>query len=333
MTPLVLIVGFLGAGKTTLLRRLVPLLIEKKISPSIVLNDYQNASVDAELFRDLAAQVTPISGSCVCCGSRQELLDALDAFVPRPGSILLVETNGTTDATELVTLLASDPNLRHFSLPVQVSVIDAKRWQKRFWHNGLEAEQVRTANHLVLTREEDLSDPRRAEILRSLGELAPDSPLTTPETLSGILSELVSSIAPHDSRTVHHHEEHHHEEHHHEHGHHEHEHPHGPEEDHQHDAGKFHFAAAEIFLPAVVERKAMERVLKSLPDEVLRAKGLVRLSDDIERWTIFQKVQQFDEVQWFPLDGEPHTPEALAIFVGSKLPSDLEARFAEVSAG
>ena len=40
----------------------------------------QCAKVDAELLRGLVASVLPISGSCVCCGSREELLGALENF-------------------------------------------------------------------------------------------------------------------------------------------------------------------------------------------------------------------------------------------------------------
>ncbi len=48
MTPLVLLVGFLGAGKTTYLRALIPALTAEGLQPHVIINDYQNARVDAE---------------------------------------------------------------------------------------------------------------------------------------------------------------------------------------------------------------------------------------------------------------------------------------------
>ena len=61
---------------------------------------------------------------------------------------MLVETNGTTDSEMLIETLSLERSLRHFSLPIQISVIDAQRWQKRFWHNALEREQARTASQV-----------------------------------------------------------------------------------------------------------------------------------------------------------------------------------------
>jgi hypothetical protein len=52
----------------------------------------------------------------------------------------------------LIELLSLAPELEQFAQPIQVSVIDGKRWQKRFWHNGLELDQAKTANHLFVSR-------------------------------------------------------------------------------------------------------------------------------------------------------------------------------------
>lgn len=49
MTPLIIIVGFLGSGKTTYLKKLLPLLSNLGIEPHVIINDYENASIDAEL--------------------------------------------------------------------------------------------------------------------------------------------------------------------------------------------------------------------------------------------------------------------------------------------
>lgn len=63
MTPLVILVGFLGAGKTTYLKNLLPQLVKVGIEPHVIINDYENATVDAELFAGLTKHITPINGS------------------------------------------------------------------------------------------------------------------------------------------------------------------------------------------------------------------------------------------------------------------------------
>ena len=168
MTPLILLVGFLGAGKTTYLMRLLPQLSQLGIEAHIIINDYQNASVDAELLQKLTEVIVPISGSCVCCGSRDKLLSALEEFDHRPGRVVIIETNGTTDSEELIELLSLAPELEQFAPPTQVSVIDGKRWQKRFWHNGLELDQAKTANHLFVSRTDEIDDTRLRKVNESL---------------------------------------------------------------------------------------------------------------------------------------------------------------------
>ena len=47
MIPLVLMAGFLGAGKTRFLTTLIPQLLERGVRVRIVLNDFENAKIDA----------------------------------------------------------------------------------------------------------------------------------------------------------------------------------------------------------------------------------------------------------------------------------------------
>ena len=98
MTPLILVVGFLGSGKTTFLKNLMPALGLAEIRPTLLINDYQNARVDAAQFQNLTEEVKALSGDCVCCGSRDELFSFLQEFKHSPGRVMIVETNGTTDS-------------------------------------------------------------------------------------------------------------------------------------------------------------------------------------------------------------------------------------------
>ena len=47
MEPIIAIVGFLGAGKTTLLQHLIDNFSKDGWNPFVVLNDYENAYLDA----------------------------------------------------------------------------------------------------------------------------------------------------------------------------------------------------------------------------------------------------------------------------------------------
>ncbi|MDP4792509.1 MAG: CobW-like GTP-binding protein, partial [Verrucomicrobiales bacterium] len=68
--PLLFLTGFLGAGKTTLLRALLNEYRESGRSADVILNDFENAELDASTLPPGAAPIAPIAPiapSCACC--------------------------------------------------------------------------------------------------------------------------------------------------------------------------------------------------------------------------------------------------------------------------
>lgn len=309
-TPLVLLVGFLGAGKTTFLQALAPALAAEGLQPSLLINDYQNARIDAERLRGLAADIATLNGDCVCCNSRDELLGTLEKFEHRPGRVLLLETNGTTDSEQLLETLAFSPALKKFTPPVQLSIIDGQRWQRRFWHNALEREQVLTATHLFISRTDTIDTARLAAVEKSLATLGIQAARTTPAALAKEIAALPASTDSPETR-CHSHEADHSPSHAHEHSH---------SHSHAHDHSEHHFASCEIPLPASVSKAAFEKFLTSLPEEVLRAKGLVVLREEPGEFQIFQKVGHDGPVHFFPIGQHPTLRDPTALFIGPRIP-------------
>lgn len=310
MTPLVVIVGFLGSGKTTFLKSLLPELKSQGVAPKVIINDYQNAGVDAEQLRAFAEEIRAISGDCVCCGSREELVASLEAFQHTPGSIAVVETNGTTDAEQLIEMLSLEPGLGKFTLPIQVSLIDGKRWQKRFWHNALEREQARTAAHVIISRQDMVDAKRVEEVKESLREHKVRGQISDVATVAAELARVVARASIVSARLVekagcgcdHDHCEHE-----------------GHAHHHHQDS---HFSSIELALPELVKKSDFSAFLRGLPDEVIRAKGLVRFVEEPEEFFVFQKVDRFEEPQFFSVGKEPTVRVPLALFIGPEIPED-----------
>lgn len=326
-TPLILVVGFLGAGKTTFLQALVSALDNVGLKASIFINDYQNARIDAERFRGLADSVTALNGDCVCCSSRTELLAALEKFQHEPGRVLLIETNGTTDSELLLETLAFAPALKKFPPPVQFSVIDGQRWQRRFWHNALERDQVRTANYLYISRTDTIPPERIQVVEESLAELGIHARRTEPADFASEIAPLPDSEYSARSgfsnaqELSHQHNHSDHEHSHHEHSHHDHsDHEHSDHEHSDHRHSRHHFASCEIPLPASVSKQDFENLLSSLSEEVLRTKGLVVLREDPGEYQVFQKVGHDGSVQYFPIGRNPTLRDPVALFIGPQLP-------------
>ena len=143
MEAIITVVGFLGSGKTTLLRHLINSYVNKGYNPFVVLNDYENANLEAQQFLDQldSKQVRALSGSCICCSGINELREFINRIPQRTKGITLIEANGTSDACSLMSFLGVGLNER-FLPPIQISVVDVKNWQTRDENNDLEVNQI-----------------------------------------------------------------------------------------------------------------------------------------------------------------------------------------------
>jgi G3E family GTPase len=307
MMPLVLMAGFLGSGKTRFLTEIIPELAARGTRVRIILNDFQNARIDAARLGELDALVTPLNGECICCGSLRELLQTLYDVPPDPGSVMLIEANGATETDELLGHLTTDGRLKHFTLPLQLTVVDAARWQKRWWHNALERAQVSTATHLYLNWTHKLSDARRAEVEASLREINDRAARVDAAGYAALLSELARTALHSEERG-------------------------GGDglryaaptplsegevrRKHEHP-----FGSASLPLPAAVDRAAFEQFVDGLPDSVVRAKGLVRFTNEPGPMFVWHRVPGRRGVRldksWPHADAQP-----TALFIGVGMPMD-----------
>lgn len=280
--PTLILSGFLGAGKTTLLREMIPGLEAASINPLVILNDYQNAKVDASTLNSEGRMVTPINGNCVCCDSLGELVSVMEGLPDKPRQALLIEANGTSDPASLLQHLLFRPVLRQrFSPILQVTCVHASRWQKRLWNNELERLQVRTSSHLVMTHTNKISESRKQKVASHVEECNPRASWTSAE---GMIAELVNLAnargpfftslpqnLPADGAFS-------------SHGNHEHTLSHA-------------FVADQFELPPCVSRDRLIAWVAGLPQEILRVKGVARFTENPGTDFVFERT---DDHKWGP---------------------------------
>lgn len=340
MIPLVLLAGFLGAGKTRFLTELLPLLEARGVRVRVVLNDFENASIDAERLSTLNALITPLNGECVCCATLPELMETLQAVPPDPGSVLLIEANGATDAVELLANLTTDRRMAHFTPPLQLTVIDAARWQKRWWHNALERSQTTTATHVFLNWTHKLSDARRTAVEASIRAVAPRSTFTSPTAFSASLAALVEEVRSTPRRrttlpttslsldggaatpgsttsgstttsgspT-----------------------PRATEACGGHSHHPHPFASVALALPDNVARAPFLDFVRSLPAQVVRAKGLVRFHNEPDAMFVWNRIPGRSKVELDRIAPDASAKPS-ALFIGVELPvAELTQRIVQLA--
>lgn len=256
MEAVIAIVGFLGAGKTTLLKKLMSRYLDAGWNPFIILNDYENASLDAQQLTEKIGPewVKALSGSCICCSGITELRESVNRIPKREKGITLIEANGTSDAVELMSFLGVGLDER-FLPPVQISVVDVKNWQQRAKHNELEANQIQVSSMVVLTHLQDVSDERRAVVVDGIKKLNPAATIVTAEELD---IDLLPELTPSQSSPVK--LEHH----------------------------KAHWASCSIDLPDLPDANCIHEISNAIPNTILRVKGCTKIGDDND-YTYFER--------------------------------------------
>jgi G3E family GTPase len=304
MIPLALLAGFFGAGKTRFLTTVIPELQARGLRTQILLNDYESAEIDMTRLTTLSSLVTPLSGECVCCSSIDELLTALATMPVDPNAVVLIEANGATETEELLVRLTDDRRLARYTLPLQVTIVDAKRWQKRWWGKALEVNQTRTATHVQVNWTHRVRADRLAAVEDGVRSVNPHAVFTSPTDFAADLQRLIAATAGDETRPTllmprpHDHAHHDHN--------HVHEHP---------------FASIVLGLPDVVSRDAFVAFVRALPSVVVRAKGLVRFADRPDAMFVWNRVEGRKVMT---LDQSvPHaTQQPIAVFIGVGMPTD-----------
>ena len=109
--PVTVIGGYLGAGKTTLVNHL--LRHNDGFRLAILVNEFGDMPIDADLIEAEDGGMISISGGCVCCAFGSDLIGALEACsrAARPDHVL-IEASGVALPASIATTVSMIEGLR-----------------------------------------------------------------------------------------------------------------------------------------------------------------------------------------------------------------------------
>jgi G3E family GTPase len=92
--PTVVIGGYLGAGKTTTINHLLRHAAGRRLA--VLVNDFGELAIDADLIEGAAGDVLSLAGGCVCCSYGGDLMGELTRLTQRDPlpDCVLIECNG-----------------------------------------------------------------------------------------------------------------------------------------------------------------------------------------------------------------------------------------------
>ncbi len=334
MTKIDIFSGFLGAGKTTLIKKLIQ---EAYQGEKLVLieNEFGEIGIDGAFMQDAGIQVNEMNSGCICCSLVGDFGRALKKVLAEyaPDRIL-IEPSGVGKLSDVIGAVeridSHDIALNSFT-----TVVDAKKakvYMKNFgeFFNN----QVESASAIILSRTQDVTEAKLAEVLALLREHNPNAVIiTTPwselsgkmilsamerkDTLEAALRELTEMARKEEEEEEEEHEHHHHHHHHEDgeecddpececHHHHddddEHEHHHHHHHHHGHDADEV-FTSWGVETANKYSKDEIEGILTKLDDAasygaILRAKGVVAGSDG--QWIHYDYVPEEHDVRTGP---------------------------------
>ena len=160
------ITGFLGVGKTTMLTNSVKHYFgDRKIA--IIVNEFGDVGVDSQILSNVHSEVLEISEGCICCKLAQEfeagVMEIIQKYDPE---IIFVETSG---ASEPFPIFLSLQNLG-ISVEGIVCVTDAKNFAS-YSENTTAKYQIGGSNIILLNKTDLVNEQELNEVEVQIKEI------------------------------------------------------------------------------------------------------------------------------------------------------------------
>jgi G3E family GTPase len=171
--PVTLIGGYLGAGKTTLVNNLLRHAGGRQLA--VLVNEFGELPVDADLIEGRDGNLISISGGCICCSFGSDLIGALIDLKDRRATIdhLLIETSGVALPQTIVQSLAL---LQGLTMDGVIILADAETIMERAddrYMSDTVRQQLAHADIILLNKADLVSNERLDEVSRWLGKTVP----------------------------------------------------------------------------------------------------------------------------------------------------------------
>jgi G3E family GTPase len=166
MTPLpVLIIGgYLGAGKTTLINHVLRHAGGRRVA--VLVNDFGEINIDADLIEGAAAGVISLAGGCLCCSFGDDLVGTLQAFSQgdtRP-DVVLIELSGVALPTPVVRSIGLARGTQVVATLVLADASQIPRQASDRYVGETVRQQLREADWILLNKA-DLATPAEVSAL------------------------------------------------------------------------------------------------------------------------------------------------------------------------
>ncbi|MBU6455813.1 MAG: GTP-binding protein [Cyanobacteria bacterium REEB67] len=149
---LTILTGFLGAGKTSLVKRI--LTDDHGLRVAVIVNDFGAINIDADLIVSIEENVVSLANGCVCCSIRDDLAVAIEDLIesPQPPEYIILEASGIADPAGITITFSTGTNYLGIQVDTIVCVVDAEQFFANPEHMQLKLRQIAAADLVLLNK-------------------------------------------------------------------------------------------------------------------------------------------------------------------------------------
>ena len=317
IVPITLLTGYLGSGKTTLINHILN--NQEGYKVAVTVNDIGEVNIDADLIakggvvNQTDDSLVPLQNGCICCTLKVDLMQQIvDLIKTGTFDYILIEASGICEPIPIAqTITVLSDSTKQYGLPQicrldnVVSVVDALRLATEFGCGdnlvkedldeedieNLIIQQIEFCNTIILNKVDEVSPEELARVKAIIKKLQPNADIIETNfgkvdvsellntnkfnfeqaaTSAGWVAELENDDIDEDDDDDdddHDHEEHEH------HGHHHHHHE-------ESEVEEYGISSFVYYRRKPLKVNKFENFLDEFPKSVIRAKGLIWLSDD-----------------------------------------------------
>lgn len=300
-----IITGFLGVGKTTMLTNTVQEhFSDKKVA--IIVNEFGDIGIDGNILSNVYSEVLEISEGCICCQLAQEfesgVIEIMNKYNPE---IIFVETSG---ASEPFPIFLSLQNLG-ISVEGVICVVDSKNFDS-YKENSTAKYQIGGSNIIVMNKtdlvtQEELEETQR-DVLKIKEEFDIKNTLTGQKVFNNYIfnsakqglveKEVFQGVYKIDEIAEL-----------------------AKEYKHLNHTTEDSITQKVAYIKGDIEFANIDELLKNLPTNIYRVKGVVKTKDVPNPLVINYSFgnSSFDEL-------EEYSESSIIIFIGENISNDVD---------
>lgn len=176
---MLLIGGFLGSGKTTLVNHLLRTADDRRVA--VLVNDFGDISIDAQLIESAEGDVLHIAGGCMCCTYGDDLVAALKKLSLRRQFFdhVVIETSGVSLPYPIACTISLIDGFRFQATIVMVDAVSFFNYVDDALLSDTMFRQLASADLVIFNKTDLITQSQCADYLTELAKFFPATKIHT----------------------------------------------------------------------------------------------------------------------------------------------------------